>query len=285
MNDSKSIRAKLKNIADSNNLDFQSCITRFLHERLIYRLSISEYRNFFVLKGGNLIYSLFNMKARPTIDIDFLGRDIENNESNIIEIFKHILSIKENDAVWFDKEKIYAENIAEQSKYKGIRLIFVGGFDTIKQNIHVDIGFGDTITPAPVNISFPVMLESMKTPDLLTYNTETVIAEKFQTMIFLADYNSRMKDFYDVFTLLQHEQLYDEYVLKDAIIATFKNRDTHYTENHILFADEFANNQTRNKMWNSFLKKIACNHNYEFTEVMQVICNKLFPIFLSLKQQ
>ncbi len=281
MINSKSIRAKLKNIADNNNIDFQSCITRFLHERIIYRISISEYRDCFILKGGNLIYYLFKMNARPTIDVDLLCKGVENNSIELVDVFKRILSIKVDDAVWFNKDNISTEIIAERNKYNGIRLILSGGFDTIKQNIHIDIGFGDSITPQPVNISFPVLLETMQIPDLLAYNAETVIAEKFQTMIFLADFNSRMKDFFDVYTLLESGQ-YDKEVLKDAVIATFRNRNTHYAENHILFSDEFANNQNRNKIWKAFLKKINYKGVLQFRDVIDKICTELKPVWDNL---
>ncbi len=203
MRSSASIRARLKNIADKNKIDFQSCITRYLHERLLYRISVSEYRNQLLLKGGNLIYAMYFLQARPTIDIDLLGKELEN--SNIVSVFKNIMSIDSDDAVWFNTESIIEEVISERNRYHGIRLTIGSGFDTIKQNIQVDIGFGDKVTPKPVAICYPNLLEDLPAPQLLAYTPETVIAEKFQTMIELSDYNSRMKELYPAWVNLKEK--------------------------------------------------------------------------------
>jgi hypothetical protein len=278
MTSSKSIKAKIKNIADANNLDFQACVTRFLHERLLYRLSISEHKNSLILKGGNLMYSLFNLKARPTIDVDLLGVELQNDTVVCIKAFQSILSIDCDDTIWFDTDNIKAEIISGQNQYHGIRLYILSGFDSIKQQLQIDIGFGDTITPKPVKLSYPSLLEQFPESEILAYTTETVIAEKFQAMIFLADFNSRMKDFYDVYKMLEADD-FDENILKDAIIASFKNRNTPYTENHILFTDEFATDKNRNMMWKAFLKKININEVLTFEKVMHKIQEELQPIW------
>jgi hypothetical protein len=284
MTSSKSIRAKIKNIADANNLDFQACVTRFLHERLLYRLSISVHKNSLILKGGNLMYSLFNLKARPTIDVDLLGIELQNDTAECINAFQSILSINCDDTIWFDTDNIKAEIISEQNQYHGIRLYILSGFDSIKQQLQIDIGFGDTITPKPAKLSYPNLLEQFPESEILAYNTETVIAEKFQAMIFLADFNSRMKDFYDVYTLLEADN-FDKNILKDAIIATFKNRNTPYTQNHSLFTDGFARDKTRNQMWKAFLKKINAKETLAFEQVMQKIHADLQPVWHKLNSE
>ncbi|MBN2776086.1 MAG: nucleotidyl transferase AbiEii/AbiGii toxin family protein [Bacteroidales bacterium] len=282
MTSSKSIRAKIKNIADANNLDFQSCVTRFLHERLLYRLSVSEYKNALILKGGNLIYSLFYLKARPTIDVDFLGIELKNDTDECKKVFQSILSIYCDDTVWFNTDNIFSEIISEQNRHHGIRLTIQAGFDTIKQQLQIDIGFGDTITPKPVKLLYPSLIYQFPESELLAYTKETVIAEKFQAMIFLADFNTRMKDFFDVYKLLDDNN-YDKNVLESAIISTFKNRNTPYTKNHDLFTDEFAIDKKRNQMWQAFLKKINTKEVLPFDLVMQKIQSELKPIWNNLK--
>lgn len=142
-----SIRSKLYNIAQKENIAFQIIVVRYLHERLLYRLSVSKYAGYFYLKGGNFIYAMQGLLTRPTVDIDFLARNIPNDLNEIAGIFKEIISIKFDDAVVFDRENINAQTITENSEYSGIRLSFPASFDTIRQNIQIDIGFGDEIVP------------------------------------------------------------------------------------------------------------------------------------------
>lgn len=281
MTNSKSIRAKIKNIADANNLDFQSCVTRFLHERLLYRLSVSEYKNALILKGGNLIYSFFQLKARPTIDVDLLGIELKNDTDECKKVFQSILSIYCDDTIWFDTDNIVAEIFSEQNRYHGVRLTIKAGFDTIKQQLQIDIGFGDAITPKPVKLHYPSLLYQFPESELLAYTKETVIAEKFQAMIFLADFNSRMKDFFDVYTILKMGN-YNSDNLTNAIKVTFKNRNTNFQENHILFSEQFSADKNRIKMWEAFLKKINFNTNLQFKDVIKTITEVLKPIWDTL---
>jgi len=190
---SKSIRAKLLNISRNENIAFQVIVFRYLHERFLYRLSISEYANSFMLKGGNLLYAIEGLKVRPTIDVDFLGINIANDIEIVKNAFSNICTVNSDDAVWFDASSIKAEQITEQDKYSGVRLLIDAGFDTIRQRIQIDIGFGDVIIPKAQKINYPVLLSEMQTPVLSVYSTETLIAEKFNAMIELSTLNSRMK--------------------------------------------------------------------------------------------
>lgn len=162
--------------------------------------------------------------VRPTKDVDFLGLHIDNNADLIKKIFTDICSNDYNkDFVWFNTQTITAFKITEEHKYNGIRLLVDAGFDTIKQRVQIDIGFGDIMVPAAQQLVYPVLLSEMETPVLLAYSAETVIAEKFQAMIKLAGLNSRMKDFYDIYTIIQSGK-YNFSALKDAIISTFKKQ-------------------------------------------------------------
>jgi len=283
MSSAASIRAKLLNISRKEKIAFQLIIFRYLHERFLYRLSISRHSDFFLLKGGNLLYAIESITVRPTRDIDFLGVNVENNINKIKNIFIEICTINsKDDAVWFDTSSISAEQITEQDKYKGIRLFINSGFDTIRQRIQIDIGFGDIIIPVAQQLNYPVLLHEMQTPILLVYSIETIIAEKFHAMIELSTLNSRMKDFYDVYNLLTSANE-DIQLLQEAIIATFKNRQTVYEENHDLFTNDFANNENRKKMWKAFLNKLNLDTKLEFNTVMQSITKKLKPIWDNFK--
>lgn len=278
MNNAASIRARLMNISRKENIAFQVIIIRYLHERLLYRLSISRFANQFYLKGGNFLYALNGLITRPTTDIDFLGRNLAIEDRQIKEIFVEITDIYFDDGVWFDTANIQLEQIAEQNLYTGVRLIFPAGFDSIKQTIQIDIGFGDFITPKAVTMEYPVLLADMPTPVIKAYTTETVIAEKFHAMIALSELNSRMKDFYDVYQLITSGQ-YDETVLKQAIKATFANRKTKYIQNHALFTASFATDRNRIIMWQAFLKKIGQSEKMPFTLVLGVIVTVLKPFW------
>jgi len=279
----KSIRAVLKNIADKEKIDFQLIVIRYLHERLLFRIANSAYVNNFFLKGGSLLYAIEGLHTRPTMDIDMLAKYIIDDKKTLENIFKNICSIKYNDdCVNFDAANIIATDIAEEKKYSGIRLQIKSQFDTIKQIIQIDIGFGDVIIPAPVMISYPAMLQELDSPDIMAYSIETVIAEKFHAMIALGVFNSRMKDFFDVYVLIKNRKINNE-SLCEAILQTFRRRDTDFTENHELFSASFCENQNRNTMWNAFLRKIKHPENLDFPHVMKTINERLYPIYLELK--
>jgi len=275
----KSIKAKLLNIARKDRLDYQVLLIRYLYERLLYRLSASQFREKFCLKGGALLYAFEKEFARPTLDIDFLGIKIKNDETLIKHIFAQIMVIPcYNDGVIFDANSIRTEIVAENKAYHGIRVIYIARLDTIIQTMKIDIGFGDVIIPAAQSLSYPVLIPDLPVPEILAYSLETVVAEKFHAMIDLADANSRYKDFYDVYKILSQNEL-DTTNLANAIRATFHNRETIIKENHSLFSDEFAQNQTRNMQWQRFLKKIKHNEDLTFENVMLLIKSKLQPVF------
>jgi predicted nucleotidyltransferase component of viral defense system len=278
----KSVRAKLYNISKERNISFQHLIIRYLHERLLYRLSISRFNNNFFLKGGTLLYAYSKTeKPRYTLDIDFSLRQMKYNIHNVVEAMKEICSIHDNDGVAFDNQTVTANEIKENDPYGGLRVFVMAKLDTIQQRLQVDIGFGDTIYPEPVNISFPVLLNNQSVPQINAYSIETIIAEKFHAMIDLADINSRLKDFYDVYKLILGGD-YSETYLQKAVRTTFSNRNTTYVENHILFNDEFYLDKLRNKTWTAFNKKIENENPASFSTVMAEIKRVLLPVWESL---
>ena len=278
----KSIRTALKNIADIENIDFQVIITRYFHERLLSRVANSEYADKFFLKGGALLYAIEGLHIRPTLDIDMLAKRVSNDKEQLKQIFRTICSYKyDADCVVFDIDKMETENIIEDDKYNGIRVLVDVMLDTIKQRLQIDIGFSDVITPAPINLIYPVLLDELTKPEIQAYSIETIIAEKFHAMITLGTFNSRMKDFYDVYILLKNNDVRDVY-LKEAILQTFKNRETDFVKEHELFAENFHLNQNRQTMWTAFLRKMKITEDLSFSFVIKNILQRLYPIHTEL---
>ena len=275
----KSVRARLLNISKAygEKDGFMKLLVRYLHERLIYRISVSKYRENFFLKGGSLLFAYNGMKGRPTQDIDFLAAKISRDAARLKEIFAEICQIEcEEDGVIFDAASIRTAEITQERKYPGTRVIIVAHLDTIVQQISADIGFGDVIVPAPIDLDYPVFLDTTPPISIKAYSLETVVAEKFHAMVEKDTENSRMKDFFDCYQILKNQSnLIDEAVLEDAIRATFENRDTVIADNLQLFTDAFSNDDFRNSLWKNFLKKINWQEQIEFAEVMKVIQNRL----------
>jgi predicted nucleotidyltransferase component of viral defense system len=217
-NRSASIKARLMNIARAEKIDFDSLLLRYFQERLLYRLSISNFSDCFVLKGGLLLICLKMPKCRPTKDIDFLAEQIKNDINEIENIFKRISEIQCDDGVKFISSSIVSERIKEDADYEGIRLKIDGTLGQVRKRLQVDIGFGDIIIPEATSVEFPSLLEDL--PKVKAYSVESIISEKFEAMIKLAMANSRMKDFYDVY-FLSSSHNFRSNELKKAIETTF----------------------------------------------------------------
>ena len=281
----KSIRTKLLNVAKKENIFYQTILTRYFQERLLYRMSQTRYRSNFYLKGGALMYAYERFAARPTLDIDFLGNNISNEGTSIIAAFKEICSVPfEEDGVIFDVEHITAQNITEFKDYHGIRLSIPVKMDSIAQVLTMDIGFGDVVTPSPVNLDFPILLEHLPCANILAYSLETVIAEKMHAIIDLADQSSRMKDYYDLHRILKEEK-YDSEVLQEAIIHTFENRHTPYDENTMFFRKDFGINQQMEVRWKAFMRKITKATDLSFSEVVAFIHETLRPYWENIPHE
>ena len=284
MNKGASIRAKLQTIAKSENIAFQVLIFRYLHERFLYRLSKSGYRNNFFLKGGALLYAFEKELARPTKDVDFLGKNISNDLKEVKSAFQKVCTIPDDDAVWFDYTTISIETIKEDAKYGGTRLFIEGGFDTIKQRIQIDVGFGDIIVPDAQFIEYPMLLSVTNPVIIKAYSKESVIAEKFHAMVVLSYANSRMKDFYDVYALLKANK-FDTTVLAESIKATFNKRETSIIQFPSFFEKEFKTDAQLNKLWKQFLKKNKLHPDIEFQDVVSDILIELKPVWHTLSRK
>ena len=248
----------------------------YIQERLLLRLSLSKYKNKFLLKGGLLLYSMTEFKGRPTKDIDFLAKNIPNDLDSIESAFKEICSMDIYDGVDFDLENINIQRIKEDADYEGVRIKTVAYIGRARVYLQIDIGFGDVIIPKPIKIQYPVLL-NFESPKINAYSFDSVIAEKFEAMISLSVLNSRMKDFYDIYMLL-NERKFDGRILQEAIFETFQKRATILEKDLIIFTDDFMKDDNSNKQWNLFLKRIGKN-NLEFEEVMTELKTFIKPIY------
>lgn len=272
-----SLKVRLLNLSDHNNKRYQQLLVRYMQERFLYRLSVSKYSNNFILKGGALLYAYDEFLPRPTLDVDFMGIRISNDKNAIINAFKEIVSdTTMDDGIRFMPDSVDASDIAVERKYPGVRITVVGFLDTVRKELTFDIGFGDVIIPQPVMMEYPTIIDDMENPRLAAYSLETVVAEKFQTVVEKSLFNSRMKDFYDLYRILTVHD-FDSEILMTALIATFENRHTDFADGQIVFTPKFASDSTLQKRWNAFCSKIKIDNPPSFQEVMHVISDFIKP--------
>lgn len=283
-NTAHSLKAKLLNLSNHDNRRYQQLLVRYMQERFLYRLSESIYSNNFILKGGALLYAYDEFLPRPTLDVDFMGTHISNDKDAIVMAFQEIaIQEVEDDGVSFLPGSVGASDIAVERKYPGVRISVIGFLDTIRKELTFDIGFGDVITPSLVIITYPTIIDSMESPRIAAYSLETVVAEKFQTIVEKSVFNSRMKDFYDLYRILTAHE-FDENTLLDAIRATFENRNTGFSACEFVFSPEFINDSILEKRWNAYSHKISIENPLTFREMMMEIVNVVKPFCDKLKQ-
>jgi predicted nucleotidyltransferase component of viral defense system len=197
-----SVRARLERISRESGEDFQLVVTQYAIERTLFRLSKSSVADRFVLKGAQLFAHWMGRTHRPTRDLDLLGTGDPSPEA-IAQIFQDICAMQiDPDGLRFDPHTVRVSEIRGNQEYPGQRVQFIVTLARMRIELQVDIGFGDVVTPAPQEIQFPVLL-NYPAPVLRAYPQETVIAEKLQAMVVLGVANSRMKDFFDVWTMAQ----------------------------------------------------------------------------------
>ncbi len=272
------------NIARAEGMDFDALLLRYFQERFLYRLSISEFSDHLVLKGGLLLICLKMPMSRPTKDIDFLAEGVKNEPAEIERIFRDIAEISCDDGVKFIPSSITSERIKEDADYEGIRLKIDATLGQARKRLQMDIGFGDIIVPRAELMEFPTLLEE-KPPKLKAYSVENIISEKFEAMVKLAMANSRMKDFYDVYSLSLGYDFRGS-GLKKAIESTFQRRKTPLPDNPLVFRSEFHKDKGRHRQWVAFLRKSRLsNVNQEFSQIMERITAFLKPIIDSIKNR
>lgn len=272
-----SIKARLKNFAVSNNITFQEALIYYGLERTVYRISVSEYAEHFVLKGGIFLYAIFDRNyERATTDIDLLARKISNSSEEMKQVFKDILAQTEDDALVFDTGSVSVEDITEFKEYHGLHISVIGYLDRTKIPIGIDIGFGDIVYPDAVKMDFPVILD-MEAPRINMYSLESSIAEKLEAIIHTGYLNSRYKDFYDIY-VLSGKYGFDYDKLRNAVIETFENRKTTMTMDSAAFAEGFLNDPIHLTRWNAFLKKKKAIIQVSLPDAMAQIKNFVRPL-------
>jgi hypothetical protein len=251
-----SVRARLLNIAKAEQTDFNSVLVRYALERFLYRLGQSAHADHFVLKGAMLFNLWYAMPHRPTRDVDLLGFGPSDLQS-IAQAFREIVTVVAQDGIVFDAASVRVEEIRKNAGYAGARVIVSAELARARCKTQIDVGFGDAVTPGPVDAVYPVLIVDFAAPRLRTYPVYTVVAEKLHAMVLLGMTNSRLKDYLDLSVLLEREVL-DPATLATAIAATFTRRGTALpTALPIGLSDEFANDQSRQALWAAFLKKNA----------------------------
>ena len=277
MKNADSIKARLRNLAENENKPFDYLLMHYFIERLLFRLSISEYSDNFILKGGLLLYAMLDNDARATRDIDFLARQIENAPEELVRIFSIICSIDTDDAINFDTSTITAQRIKEDADYEGVRIKLTAFLDKSRQILQFDVGYGDIIVPQPLEVEYPSLLD-MERPRLTAYSKESVIAEKFEAMLALAEVNSRMKDFYDIYTLC-HTYSFDGGILYEAIRQTLERRNTSLSDAPTVFTEAFAQDKSKQTQWAAFQRRIHVAQNVDYEDVIAAIRVFLSPIY------
>ena len=270
-----SVHQKLLNKAQETNRPFNELLQYYAIERFLYRLSRSPFADHFVLKGA-LMFNAWGVPGfRPTRDIDLLGRT-SNAVEQIVEAFRQICGTEvEADGLVFDIASVQGERIKEDADYEGVRITFTGWLGKARVHMQIDIGFGDVVAPAPIDVSYPVILD-FPAPTLHGYPRETLIAEKFQAMVALGEINSRLKDFYDICTLAM-EFDFDGDVLQKAIEQTFKQRGTSLPEEiPVALTEKFVSQ--KELYWDAFIQRAGLKQPYyDFRNAVWLMQKFLMP--------
>ena len=268
-NVSASVLARLKNISEKENLDFNFLLLRYIQERFLARLAVSNYVKKFVLKGGFLLLAYNIEKARPTKDIDFLGVNVSSERKELEKIIRTIASIKLEDGVDFLADIIKAEEIKEEADYSGVRIKLTAKVGTARNTIQIDFGFGDVVIPEPLLMDYPTLLNN-KSAKVLAYSKETIVAEKFEAIVKLTTFNSRMKDFFDI-VFLANEFDFNGSILQSAIGNTFKQRKTDLNSALEMLDSDFGDQLNFKTAWETFKKRIKLTSEDNFKNVFAEI--------------
>lgn len=249
-----SVRARLLNVAKAQGVDFNQVLVRFALERILYRMTQSPHADRFVLKGALLFTLWYDMPHRATRDADLLGFGASDLDS-VAQAFRDIAAVSVDDGIVFDPASVTVEEIRKEAGYGGVRVMIAGDLARARCKTQIDVGFGDAVTPAPVDSVYPVLLDDLPAPRLRVYPKYTVIAEKLHAIALLGMTNSRLKDYFDLSVLMDRETL-DTDLLAQAIKATFERRGMPALESlPIGLTDEFANDASRQALWLAFLRK------------------------------
>ncbi|MGI6393461.1 MAG: nucleotidyl transferase AbiEii/AbiGii toxin family protein [bacterium] len=275
--------SKLLDISKNRKEDFSYILNRYAAERFLYRLSISQYSQKFLLKGASLFLVWKKNSFRVTRDTDLLGIG-DYNLDRLIGIFKEICLIEtaQDDGIKFLPETIKGLPIRAEMEYGGIRINLDCRLHSAKISLQIDIGFGDIVIPSPEKVNYPVLLD-FEAPVLNAYTRYTVVAEKFEAIVRLGMANSRIKDFYDLWILKNSFEFSSE-TLEKAIAETFKRRKTEIPNDiPVSFTSKFYDDPQKTAQWKAFVKKIkAETGSLSFSQIIAEISEFIMPVIRSI---
>ncbi|WP_405383729.1 nucleotidyl transferase AbiEii/AbiGii toxin family protein [Phascolarctobacterium sp.] len=255
MNNAMSLKARIRNIAKQKNIPAQVILQNYMFERLLVRLSKSEYKGKFLLKGGMLVAAIVGLDNRATMDLDTTLKNFPLTPEAIRSALQHICSIVMDDAVTFELGTI--SPIREDDIYGGYRVMLNARFDTLLTPLSIDVSTGDVITPHAVSYQFAEIFDDEKSYELWAYNIETVMAEKVETILRRGVFTTRPRDFYDAY-ILATTQKFDKTVFFEALAATAAHRGT--TEQIAEVSEilrQVETNQNLRNMWEKYRKQFA----------------------------
>lgn len=266
----KSLKDKARNIANENDISIQQVLQNYMFEKVLERLSKSKYKENFIIKGGLLLSSIMGINLRTTMDMDTNITGINLNKEELLKILYEVLNMDIGDNVAFKIEKI--EDIKQEEYYGGYQFKIIAIYENIKVQFHIDVSTGDVITPRAIEYKYKKLFDNSYI-DILSYNQETIIAERLQAILERKTKNSRMKDYYDLYFFVNYRwDTIDKNILVEAIIKTFATRNS-ITElkNISETIKNLENNQFLNRLWVDYSKKHKYSKNIKFNDTIDAI--------------
>lgn len=273
-----SLKAKANNISKELNISQNVVYNRFFYDAFLSRLSKSKYNNQFILKGGLYLSSILGINNRSTMDIDFYIRKISMEKDKIVDIIKEIISTNVDDGIWF--EIINIGNIRNEDQYGGFQITILGHLDNVKCQFGIDIATGDPIIPSEKNYEYKCLV-TKESLNLKVYSLESVVAEKLETILAKSIFNSRSKDYYDLYILRKTQLLnIDNQLLIKAFQETCWYRNFYISKSDaLILIDEINNNQQINIRWINYCKNVKYIENLPFKDVIASIKEWIESIF------
>lgn len=265
-----SLKAKASNLSKKTNIPNKYLIQNFMFEALLKRISKSKYKDKFIIKGGLLLSSIFGVNLRSTMDLDTTIKGLPLNKSTITKVITEIINIDLKDNITFEIENI--KDIREEELYSGFEVNLKAEFDGLKTNLMIDITTGDVITYKEVEFKYNTLFDN-ETINIMTYNYETIIAEKFESIISRNIDNTRMKDYYDLymFVNLKWNDINKD-TLRKAIINTSKARETlDYIDNASKYIELISDDSRLKSLWNSYQNNYEYAKDIEFEDTINAI--------------
>lgn len=280
----KSVKNRLNNIAKNTNRQHADLLQYYAMERFLYRLSVSQHRDKFLLKGALLLQSVDHNLARATKDIDFIATFLAK-ENQIISMLVDCIKLPvQDDGISFDPNSISISEIQLDARYCGFRVAIKGNIDTAHITVQLDIGFGTSVIPGPIEILYPKLLD-FDAPQLLGSSLECAIADKFEAMVSKGDANTRLKDFYDIFIITKSRSFIFDDVCR-AISETFKYYETEVPSSPpICISEDFYQRKQTQTNWNNFLKRSRLAPDLELSTAIEQIVAFTMPVCYFINSQ